>query len=69
MTQWFTDLDNVVADGLDFLDAIADTPEEAADLEARAELMQKVTAIVLPRSLRMRTQRRPARIGVPLRSA
>lgn len=27
-------------------DAIADTPEEAANLRARAELMQKITAIV-----------------------
>jgi predicted XRE-type DNA-binding protein len=27
-------------------DAIADTPEQAANLRARAELMQKITAIV-----------------------
>lgn len=27
-------------------DAIADTPEQAANLSARAELMQKITAIV-----------------------
>ncbi len=28
-------------------DALADTPEEAANLRARAELMQKIAAIVL----------------------
>ena len=38
--------ENEIESYLSVWDAIADTPEQAANLRARAELMQKITAIV-----------------------